>query len=173
MSSDRRLRCFPRRHEGNARGWALHRSARCASLPCPSLAFLSLSWKAPEGGAVGRLGRRLRRFVQWFHPSRAYRTTSGLITAKGGSPGLNLWGSSKLPNLQTSKLPLVRPACGSTPLICSKSAKSAVSSFWQSSCAFVELRVLRVSPAGQTSHMLPLPPPVARLSCVLFSLLKE
>ena len=173
MSSDRRLRCFPRRHEGNARGWALHRSARCASLPCPSLAFLSLSWKAPEGGAVGRLGRRLRRFVQWFHPSRAYRTTSGLITAKGGSPGLNLWGSSKLPNLQTSKLPLVRPACASTPLICSKSVKSAVPPFWQSSCLFVVLRVLRVSPAGQTYHTLPLPPPVARLPFVLFSLLKE
>ena len=34
------------------------------------------------------------------------RVASGLIAAKGGDPGSNLWGSSKLPSFQTSKLPM-------------------------------------------------------------------
>ena len=34
---------------------------------------------------------------------------------------------AKPPSLQTSKLPIARPACASTPLICPKSVKSAVS----------------------------------------------
>ena len=33
------------------------------------------------------------------------RGMSGFIAAKGGGPGFNLWGSFKLPSLQTSKLP--------------------------------------------------------------------
>ena len=36
------------------------------------------------------------------------RRPFGLIAAKGGGPGFNLCGSSKPPNLQTSKLPLQR-----------------------------------------------------------------
>ena len=54
----------PRRTEGwgstktrrNARAWALHRSALRASLPCPSLAFLS-----SPGNRRGKGNRRLRR----------------------------------------------------------------------------------------------------------------
>ena len=37
---------------------------------------------------------------------RDSRAAFGLIAAKGGGPGFNLCGSSKPPNLQTSKLPL-------------------------------------------------------------------
>ena len=39
----------------------------------------------------------------------------GYAVAAGDSPGFNLRGSSKPPNIQASKLPILRPACASTP----------------------------------------------------------
>ena len=59
------------------------------------------------------------------------------------------------------------PACASTPLICSKSMKSAVPHSGTPSCTFVVLRALRVLP--KTFHAFPSTPPVARLPRVLFS----
>ena len=38
----------------DARAWTLHRSARCASLPCPSLASLLFSREPPLRGAHGQ-----------------------------------------------------------------------------------------------------------------------
>ena len=47
------------------------------------------------------------------------------------------------------------PACASTPLICNKSVKSAVSSSGSLCAPSWSFVVLRVSPAGQTLHALP------------------
>ena len=51
---------FPRRREGNARAWALHRSPLQGSLPCPSLAFLSFSGELSQ--RPHRRYRRCRRY---------------------------------------------------------------------------------------------------------------
>ena len=70
---------------------------------------------------------------------------SGHIVAGGDSSGPNLWGSSKPPSFQTSKLPIVRPAGGSRPLIGSnrRNRRFPSSSALCSLRFFVPLRVPR------------------------------
>ena len=105
---------FPQRHQRNARAWALHRSARCASLPCPSLAFLCLFGRLalrfvrrPQGRSCiscGRLPARRRRACG----CRERRGVGRSLTVK---PSFQ---TSKPPNFRRrSRLPL--PGCGVVP----------------------------------------------------------
>ena len=105
-----------------ARDWALHRSALRASPTCPTLAALLFSpavlpaTAGPKSAPLGGIGGFLRRSGD----SGGSRDSGAPLRGDGqGEP-------AKLPSLQTSKLPLLRPACDSTPLICNQSAKSAV-----------------------------------------------
>ena len=169
-------RPFPRRHERNARAWALHRSAyglttvpiHCVAVP---------SWK-------------IELLFMTFHPSPACRALLHLLyllrvvhvipscllarrrRAGGAGRTSPCRGVGQRPtSLQSQLLSiLLSPACASTPKICINLRNLRFPPFvsfvisnhsGSPSCIFVVLCALRVSPAGQTLHSSPTPPSVA------------